>query len=84
MLRPFERKAIYFLLTHLGFGVAGAVLVGGALLWFDMYGLWTLIRNYDQPVVALILLFGGLIVTFGSVGMGIGIMLEGDHSDKEP
>ena len=82
-LQPHERVAIGFLLRHLAFGSVGGFVFGGALLAVDLAGLRTLIFNADEPLLWLLLLFFGLFVTFGSVGMGVGIMTIGrDHDDR--
>lgn len=73
-MKPFEKNAILFLLRHLASGVAGAVVLGTGLLWFDVAKLATLIGNSDHGLVAVAMLYGSLMLTFGSVAMGIGIM----------
>lgn len=73
-MKPFEKAALLFLLKHLLSGVAGAVVLGSGLLWFDVARLATLIGNSDSGIVATVMLYAGLMLTFGSVAMGIGIM----------
>ncbi|WP_448204181.1 hypothetical protein [Azospirillum sp. sgz302134] len=73
-MKPFEKAAILFLLKHLLSGVAGAVVLGTGLLLFDVANLATLIWTSDHGLVAGVMLYMGLIVTFGSVAMGIGVM----------
>ncbi len=74
VMKPFEKAAILFLLKHLLSGVAGAVVLGTGLLLFDVANLATLIWTSDHGLVAGVMLYMGLIVTFGSVAMGIGVM----------
>lgn len=83
-LKPHERHAIGFLLRHLVVGVAGGVLVGTLLLYHDSYGLWSMMRNSGHAVLSVFLLFFGLFITFGSVGMAIGVMGLGDFRDRDP
>lgn len=77
-MKTFEKEALLFLLKHLLSGVAGAVVLGTGILLFDVAHIATLIRGSDYGIVAAILLYSGLIVTFGSVAMGIGIMTMND------
>ncbi len=81
-MQPFEKAAILFLLKHLASGAAGAVVLGLGLLLLDVANLGTLVRTSEHAVVAVIMLFGGLIITFGSVAMGIGVM--GLNEDRRP
>lgn len=73
-MKPFEKAAILFLLKHLLSGIAGALVLGTGLLWLDVANLGTLIWDSDHWVVASVMLYAGLMLTFGSVAMGIGIM----------
>ena len=80
-LLPHERVAIRFLLRHLAFGCTGGLVFGGMLLALDLAGLRTLMFGADEPLLWLLLMFFGLFVTFGSVGMGVGIMTIGRDDD---
>lgn len=73
-MKPFEKAALLFLLRHLLAGIAGAVVLASGLLWFDVARLATLIGNSDYALTAIFMLYGGLMLTFGGVSMGIGIM----------
>ncbi|MCW2237965.1 hypothetical protein [Azospirillum canadense] len=73
-MKPFEKAAVLFLLKHLLSGVAGAVVLGTGLLVFDVANLATLMGSSDHGIIAAVMLYAGLIVTFGSVAMGIGVM----------
>lgn len=77
-LKPHERKALDFLLTHLLYGTIGGFVFGLLLLWTDVGGLRTLIAESEDAVLYVILLFFGLFITFGSVGMAVGIMSLGE------
>jgi hypothetical protein len=81
MLQPHERRAVGFLLRHLLYGTVGGFVFGGALLWLDFADLRTLIGNSDNPLLYGFMLFFGLFVTFGSVGMGAGVMALGGDDD---
>lgn len=75
---------ILFLLRHLAIGLAGGALVGALLLWHDSYGLWTMIRHSSDQILSIFLLFFGLFVTFGSVGLAVGVMGLGNYRDRDP
>ena len=79
-MKPFEKEAVFFLLNHLVSGMAGAVVLGVGLLVFDVANLRTLMLSSENGFVAGFLLFGSLMITFGSVAMGIGIMSIGRES----
>lgn len=72
-----ERTIITFLLRHLALGAAGGFTFGALLLALDIAGLRTLAFASPDRWLILALLFFGLFVTFGSVGMGVGIMSLG-------
>lgn len=69
-----ERAAITFLLRHMLFGVAGALLFGSLVLYFDIGHLRSLAGESKDGLLTLVLFFFGLAVTFGGVAMGVGIM----------
>jgi len=73
-MKPHERHVFLFMLRHLVYGVTGGFVFGGLLLALDIGGLRRLIFTSNDIVLALFLLFFGLFITFGSVGMGVGIM----------
>ena len=76
-----KRDAIGFLLKHLVYGSFGGFLFGALLLWFDVAGLATMIFASPEWPLFLLLLFFGLFVTFGSIGMGVGVMGLGEERD---
>ncbi|HYG89390.1 MAG TPA: hypothetical protein VD978_24395 [Azospirillum sp.] len=76
-MKPFEKEAVFFLLSHLFAGMAGAVVLGAGLLLCDVANLRTLVLASENGFVSAFLLFAGLMITFGSVAMGIGIMSIG-------
>ena len=65
---------IRFLLQHLALGGAAGVVFGYLLLRFDVAGLGGLMTGSGGGALALFLYFFGLVVTFGSVAMGIAVM----------
>lgn len=69
-----ERDAILFMARHVAYGLAGALTFGIGLLWTDVGGLGTLALASENRAVTLLLLFGGLFVTFGGVAFGVGVM----------
>ena len=80
-LKPFERHAIAFLLRHLAVGLAGAVLFTILILAADLGGLRAMAWRDPQGWLYLALLFFGLVVTFGSLAMGVAIMGLGEERD---
>jgi hypothetical protein len=78
---PNHRRFWGFLLKHCLYGSVGGMLLGGLLVWQDVNGLGTMIfASPDWPLV-LGLLFFGLFVTFGSIGMAVGVMQLGEEQD---
>jgi len=65
-------------------GMAVAVLMVGGLLWTDTAHLWTLISTTQDPIIPIVLLAFGLMLTLGSVAMGTAIMALPYEDDKEP
>ena len=79
-----HRPAINFLLKHLMYGTIGGVTLGILILWFDLAGLATMIFASPEKYLFLVMLFFGLWVTFGSIGMAVGIMNLGEERDSDP
>lgn len=75
------RQLLGFLGLHLAFGAIGGILFGGLLLWGDVNGVGTLILSSPDRTLILLLLFFGLFVTFGSIGMAVGVMQLGEERD---
>lgn len=69
-----EKQALKFLATHLCYGLAAGATFGIMVLATNMGNIWTLARESNHTVTVIALFFFGLFVTFGSVGMGVGIM----------
>lgn len=73
-MRPWEKHAILFLLKHLATGAAGAVVLATGILVMNVAGIGELVSNSEHGFIAIAMLYVSLILTFGSVAMGIGIM----------
>ena len=71
-----------FLGLHLACGVAAAFVFGSAILVSDLSHIRTLALESAHPVLIIVVLFFGLVVTFGSAAMGVGIMGMGDFSES--
>ncbi len=80
-MRPYERHAVGFLLSRLAMGAGVGFAFGGLLLALDAGDLRTLIFNGANTALVLVMLFLGLFVTFGSAGMGLGVMGLGEERD---
>lgn len=63
-------------------GCVIAVLFQAGLLAADVGGLRTLIEGAQQPILALVLLFAMLLVTFTSVSMGAAVMDARQREDE--
>jgi hypothetical protein len=83
-MQPVERRAVGFLFKHLAAGAVGGFLFGALVLWFDVAGLATMIEASSHRVLALFMLFFGLFITFGSLGMAVGVMGLGEERDSDP
>ena len=80
-MRPEQRHAIRFLLTHLVYGAVGGFVLGALVLVSDIFGLGTMILTSPDRELVLVMLFFGLFVTFGSLGMAAGVMGLGEERD---
>lgn len=78
-----EQEILRFLGVHLVYGLAGAVTFGTAVLMTNLGNLRTLALESAHPAMVLVLFFFGLCVTFGSVGMGVGIMSLASDDESE-
>ncbi len=76
-----ERDAIIFLVRHMLFGICGAFLFGSLMLYFDIGHLRSLAGESRDGLLTLALFFFGLVVTFGSVAMGVGVMSQGQDEN---
>lgn len=72
-----EYEGVRFLLHHLVVGVLAAIAFFALLIGFDLANLRTLLIESGHGWVAGALLLFGLIITFGSVAMGIAVMSLG-------
>lgn len=83
-LGPKEREALKYLGQHLVYGLTAGLTFGLAVLYTNLGNLRTLAMESHSPVLVLVVFFFGLLITFGSVGMGVGIMTMGpDDNDME-
>ena len=80
-LHQHQKHALGFLLKHLVAGTGGGFLFGGLLLYFDLGGMGTMIFASPDMWLFLFLLFFGLFITFGSIGMAWGIFSLGQERD---
>jgi hypothetical protein len=79
------KLALTFLGTHLLYGLAAGATFGIGALAVDLGHLRTLALDSAHPVLVLVLLFFGLFITFGSVGMAVGVMslARDDEADRD-
>ncbi|MBK8175424.1 MAG: hypothetical protein IPK66_09260 [Rhodospirillales bacterium] len=78
---PHHSRFVGFLLKHCLYGTVGGIVLGSLLLWQDVNGLGTMIFASPDRNLFLGLLFFGLFVTFGSIGMAVGVMQLGEERD---
>ncbi|SCA55514.1 conserved hypothetical protein [Candidatus Terasakiella magnetica] len=78
------RKTLIFLFQHLVAGVLGGFFFGALLLYFDVSKLWTMISSSQDGWLVVVMLFTGLAITFGSIGMGWGIFSLAQERDEPP
>jgi hypothetical protein len=76
-----EQAAISFLVRHMLFGIVGALLFGALILYFDVGHLRSLAGQSQDGPLTLVLFFFGLVITFGSVAMGVGVMSQGQDEN---
>lgn len=69
------------LAINLAIGACAAALLVGGLLWLNPGHLRELIFADRAPGIALLVLLGSFVVTFGSAAMGSAIMLQGQKED---
>ena len=77
-LLPHERTMIHFLLKHMLLGSFGGVVFAVLLLVLDVAHIRTMLMTSDSPVTIMLLLFSGMIIVFGSVGMGLAVFSLGE------
>lgn len=72
-----EERLVRFMLGHMVAGLAAGVVFGGALIATNVANLRTLLFASNDGWLFALLFFMGLSVTFGSLAMGVAIMLGG-------
>ena len=82
-MQEFEKPLVMFLLKHVTSGAAGGVALGLGILMLDIAGLRTLMGQSEDGIIAILLLFFGLIVTFGAIAMAVGIMTMNGMIDHD-
>lgn len=81
-LTPKEKEALKYLGVHLVYGIVGALTFGTAVLAIDLSHIRTLALASAHPVLVIVMMYWGLIITFGGVSMAVGIMnLAGDDEE---
>ncbi len=78
------KTTLLFLLKHMLAGILGSWVLGGLLLYFNISNLWTMISSTNDGWLVVVMLFTGLSITFGSIGMGWGIFSLAQERDDPP
>lgn len=76
-----QRRFFAFLFRHGLLGTVSGFVFGGLVLALDIGGLGTLIAASAERELFLLMLFFGLFVTFGGIGIAIGVMELGEERD---
>lgn len=84
MTQRSEQNLIRLLIWNAVAGAGLGVLFAAFLVYWDVAGLGALLANSDRPWPAIVLLFGGFAVTFGSAVCGTAIMGLKDDGDDGP
>lgn len=71
------QKLVRFMLGHMLAGLVAGLVFGGALIATNIANPRTLLFASPDGWLFAILFFMGLCVTFGSLAMGVAIMLSG-------
>ncbi|MCA8907100.1 MAG: hypothetical protein KDA64_04315 [Rhodospirillaceae bacterium] len=70
-----EKRFLGFLLRHMAYGATGGFVFGAFLLAQDFANIRSMAMGTDTPFLWFFMLFFGLFITFGSLGIGVGVML---------
>jgi hypothetical protein len=81
--KPLQVPLFRLLAINLAIGACAAVLLVGGLLLLNPAHLRDLIFADRAPGVAIFLLLGSFLVTFGSTAMGSAIMAQGRKEEDE-
>lgn len=73
-----------FLFRHWLVGAAATVVVVAALFAFDLGGLRGLVMSSSNPVLPIVMLLFGFLVTLTSASMGAAIMSLGEDKGPRP
>lgn len=84
MTKRAEQELIRVVLWNALAGAMLGVLFAAFLVYWDVGDIGTLLARSEQPIPALLLLFGGFAVTFGSAVCGTAIMGLTDDRDDGP
>lgn len=80
-MRADDKQVLKYLGTYLVYGLAAGLTFGLGVLATDLGNLRTMAMESGRPVMVLAVFFVSLLITFGSVGMGVGVMTMGMSGD---
>ncbi|MGB0671535.1 MAG: hypothetical protein ACPGNT_08565 [Rhodospirillales bacterium] len=75
------RETFTFLGTHLALGLTAGLVLGLSILLFDFNGIGTMIWNSPDWWIWIFLLFFGLFITFGGLGMAWAVFSLAEERD---
>lgn len=81
-LRADDKQVLKYLATYLVYGLAAGLTFGLGVLATDLGNLRTMAMESGRPILVLAVFFFSLLITFGSVGMGVGVMTFGMGDDE--
>lgn len=73
---------IKLILRHAAYGGIIAVAFVGGLLWMNVGNLWHLVTHTSEGPLALVVMVLLCWITFGSVQIGVRIMMMGEDDDQ--
>ena len=74
-------KLIRFFITHILIGFAVAAVFVAVLLYFDVMGIWTMLKQEERWPTALFLLWFGNATVFGAVQLAYAVMTLKEDED---
>ena len=83
-VRLFDEPLFRLIAINGAAGICIALLVLAGIFWMNIGNLSTLVQNADDPVIPVLMLAFGLVITLGSVVIGSAIMLLGKDTGGGP
>lgn len=75
-----QNKLVSFVVWHSVIGTGAGLAFVALLMWFDVGRLYSLVAASDVGLLALCILAAFFAITFGSVQVGVALMMKRDWS----